>query len=95
MAGKSCSCNYHMHNYVDCSNSGRYDNSASGSAIADWALEQPGVKCIAAETEVENIASQKVLTKAGFIPTGEVGAEGPLYVRSDGTTEISRMYIHR
>ena len=37
--------------------------------------------CITAEAEEVNIASQKVLSKAGFVPTGEVGEEGPLYVR--------------
>lgn len=50
------------------------------SVITDWALKQPGVTSIAAETEAANIASQKVLMKAGFVPTGEVGAEGPLYI---------------
>ena len=33
----------------------------------------------AAETEKSNIASQKVLKKAGFVPTGEIGDEGPRY----------------
>ena len=36
------------------------------SAIAQWASEQKGVKQIEAETDPENIASQRVLTKAGF-----------------------------
>ena len=51
------------------------------SALTDWALEQPRVMCVMAETEASNIASQKVLNKAGFMPTGETGEEGPLYVR--------------
>lgn len=51
------------------------------SALTDWALEQPGVICVIAETEESNIASQKVLSKAGFMPTGEIGEESPLYVR--------------
>lgn len=51
------------------------------SAAVDWALGQTGVMCITAEAEEVNIASQKVLSKAGFVPTGEVGEEGPLYVR--------------
>ena len=49
-------------------------------ALVDWALNQPGVSCITAETEESNIASQIVLKKAGFILTGETGEEGPLYV---------------
>lgn len=51
------------------------------SALADWAFMQPGVMCITAETEASNIASQRVLEKAGFIPTGETGEEGPLFAR--------------
>ena len=51
------------------------------SALVDWALKRPGATCVTAETEESNIASQKVLSKAGFMPTGEIGEEGPLYVR--------------
>ena len=51
------------------------------SALADWALNQPGVSCVTAETEESNIASQRVLIKSGFIPTGESGEEGPLFAR--------------
>lgn len=51
------------------------------SALVNWALEQDGVICVTAETEESNIASQKVLSKAGFVPTGETGEEGPLFVR--------------
>ncbi len=51
------------------------------SALVDWALNQPGVSCVTAETEASNIASQRVLEKSGFIPTGKTGEEGPLFVR--------------
>ena len=51
------------------------------SALVARALKQPGVTCVTAETEESNIASRKVLTKSGFVPTGEIGDEGPLYVR--------------
>ena len=51
------------------------------SALADWALNQKGVSRITAETEASNAASQRVLIKAGFLPTGETGEEGPLFVR--------------
>ena len=50
------------------------------SALVDWALHQPGVSCVKAETEENNIASKRVLKKSGFIPTGEIGEEGPLYI---------------
>ena len=51
------------------------------SALVDWALHQPGVTCVTAETEETNIASQRVLKKSGFIPMGEIGEEGPLFAR--------------
>ncbi len=35
---------------------------------------------VCAETEPGNIASQRVLEKAGFIPTGTNGEEGPRFV---------------
>lgn len=47
--------------------------------VTQWALSQPGVTCITAETEANNAASQKVLVKAGFTATGEYGEEGPLF----------------
>lgn len=53
----------------------------SVSALTNWALMQPGVVCVKAETEERNIASRRVLNKAGFIPTGKTGKEGPIYVR--------------
>ena len=33
-----------------------------------------------AETDPDNIASQRVLEKAGFAPTGEQGEEGPRFL---------------
>ncbi len=51
------------------------------SALVDWALKQPGVTCVTAETEESNIISQRVLQKSGFIPTGVIGEEGPLFIR--------------
>ena len=49
------------------------------SALVDWALKQPGIVCVTAETEETNVASQRVLCKAGFTPAGEIGEEGPRY----------------
>lgn len=51
------------------------------AALVDWALNQSGVVCVTAETDPSNVASQRVLEKAGFVRTGDAGAEGPLYVR--------------
>ena len=50
------------------------------TAAAAWASCQPGVKRIEAETDPENTASQHVLEKAGFAPTGTTGEEGPRFV---------------
>ena len=50
-------------------------------AAVDWAFRQPGVTRVEAETEPENRASQRVLAKCGFLPTGTVGEEGPRFVR--------------
>ena len=48
-------------------------------ALIKWASEQPGVLHIEAETDPHNIASQKVLQKAGFLPNGVMGEEGPRF----------------
>lgn len=48
--------------------------------ITQWALAQEGVARVEAETAPDNIASQRVLAKAGFIPNGQMGEEGPRFV---------------
>ena len=48
---------------------------------AAWALAQPGVARVEAETAPDNLASQRVLAACGFVPTGELGEEGPRYAR--------------
>lgn len=44
-----------------------------------WAFAQPGVLRVEAETAPDNMASQRVLRKNGFLPTGEFGEEGPRF----------------
>lgn len=51
-------------------------------AAAEWALRQPGVRRVEAETEPGNRASQRVLEKCGFLPTGTSGEEGPRFVKA-------------
>ena len=56
-------------------------------AAVRWALSQPGVSTVYAETAPDNAASQRVLEKAGFRPcTGDeaMGEEGPRF-RLDGS----------
>ncbi|MBR5997816.1 MAG: GNAT family N-acetyltransferase [Deltaproteobacteria bacterium] len=51
-------------------------------AVVRWALKQPGVTRVEAETEPNNRASQRVLEKCGFLPSGVIGDEGPRFVRA-------------
>lgn len=51
------------------------------TAVINRAFMQNGIKCIEAETEPDNKASQRVLLKAGFVSTGEIGEEGPRFVK--------------
>jgi len=51
-------------------------------AAVGWALKQPGVVRVEAETEPDNFPSRRVLEKCGFIPSGTVGEEGPRFYRS-------------
>ncbi len=46
----------------------------------EWALRHPGTTAVEAETEPDNAASQRVLAKCGFCPTGETGEEGPRFI---------------
>ncbi len=50
------------------------------TAVCAWALTQTGVTRVEAETEPENAASQRVLARAGFVPTGTTGEEGPRFI---------------
>ena len=58
-----------------------YATEAIGTAV-NWALRQSGVTRVEAETEPDNRASQWVLEKCGFLPTGTVGEEGPRFYRT-------------
>ena len=54
--------------------------SEAVSAVVRWAAVQPGVTHIEAEAEAENLASQRVLAKCGFVTSGEIGTEGPRFI---------------
>ena len=51
-------------------------------AVCEWALAQDGVSTVEAETDSDNTSSQRVLLKAGFVPNGKYGEEGPRYTFS-------------
>lgn len=53
-------------------------------AVTAWALRQPFVSRVEAETEPNNRASRRVLEKCGFYPSGVTGEEGPRYFREPG-----------
>lgn len=55
-----------------------YATEAVGAVVA-WALRQSGVRQVEAEAEQENIKSQRVLEKCGFVPLGIIGEEGPRF----------------
>ena len=65
--------------------SGKYEGhgyaTEAVAAVVTWALQQPDVTRVEAETEPENIASQRVLEKCGFVVNGAVGKEGPRFIR--------------
>jgi len=50
------------------------------SKITKWALMQEGVKRVEAETDPDNLKSAAVLSKAGYVPLGIMGEEGPRYI---------------
>ena len=58
-----------------------YATEAVTAAVA-WALSQPGVRRVEAETEPDNNKSQRVLEKCGFIPTSTIGEEGPRFCKT-------------
>ena len=52
------------------------------TAAVSWALGQNKINCVTAEAGKDNIASQRVLEKSEFVPTGRSGEEGPIYRRA-------------
>ena len=46
------------------------------AGLVSWALSQPIVKCVTAETSSENPASLRVLSKLGFTPAGPGREDG-------------------
>ena len=43
-----------------------------------------GVTRVEAETAPDNVASQKLLVNASFVPTGQTGEEGPRFTLTRG-----------
>ncbi|MCR4939317.1 MAG: GNAT family N-acetyltransferase [Treponemataceae bacterium] len=64
-------------------NQGRGYATEAVEAAITWALRQPGVFRVEAETEAENKKSQRVLEKCGFLPAGIMGEEGPRFYKEN------------
>lgn len=52
--------------------------------ITEWALSMEGVCAVEAETDPENVASQNVLSRAGFVKNGVTGNKSAGYNKSRG-----------
>lgn len=50
-------------------------------AVVEWALKEPDVCRVVAESDSENKKSQRVLEKCGFISSGIIGEEGPQFYK--------------
>ena len=69
-----------------------YATEAVG-ALCRWAMEQNGVSGVEAETEPGNQASQRVLEKNGFRPTGQMGEEGPRFIREKPRNPMKNLIL--
>ena len=61
-------------------------------AATAWAFRQPNVWTVSAETLADNVASQKVLAKAGFLPDGE-GKEGPRFQKEKPASQWMLLFL--
>lgn len=61
--------------------------------LLDWAFTQPDVYAVEAETLFDNAASQRVLEKLDFKPTGTQGEEGPRFRREKQAAQLSVVYM--
>lgn len=61
--------------------------------LLDWAFSQPDVYAVEAETLCDNAASQRVLEKLDFKPTGAQGEGGPRFRREKQAAQLSVVYM--
>lgn len=71
---------------------GRGLTTEAVKALYSWAIMQDNVYYLDAETEASNAASQRVLEKAGFKPTGITGEEGPRFAREKAASAWKFIY---
>lgn len=57
---------------------GRGYTTQAVRALTQWAFDN-GADVVEAETDPDNAASQRIMQKLGFLPTGKMGEEGPRF----------------
>ena len=78
---------------LDESYRGRGYMTEAARVLLEWAFSQKDVYVVEAETLADNAASQAVLRKLGFKPTGTVGEEGPRFRREKQMAQMSVVYM--
>ena len=63
------------------------------NAMMEWAFQNEKVYYIMAETLADNTASQGLLEKAGFTPTGTIGEEGPRFEKEKPKTSYTSLFL--
>jgi RimJ/RimL family protein N-acetyltransferase len=53
----------------------------AASAVIDWVIGQPGAKSLTATIADDNVASQQLAARLGFVRTGEVRRHKPVWSR--------------
>lgn len=61
------------------------------NVMMEWAFQNEKVYYIMAETLADNTASQRLLEKAGFTPTGTIGEEGPRFEKEKPQTSFTSL----
>lgn len=61
------------------------------NVMMEWAFQNEKVYYIMAETLADNTASQRLLEKAGFTPTGTIGEEGPRFEKEKPKTSYTSL----
>lgn len=77
---------------VDAGYEGKGYATEAVKAIIEWAFSQEDIYFIEAETDLDNIASKRVLKKLSFVQDG-VGKEGPRFVLEKSEVSWLSIYI--
>lgn len=78
---------------IDPAHAGQGYATEAAEAAVDWAFSRRDVRFVTAETAPENAASQRVLEKLGFLPTGRSGREGPRFEKEQPFQSRTAVYL--